>query len=145
MARLDKMILVHNCFPFTLIHFKLCTKTTHESWMCPIDFGVKGQSHNALITENGLCRIISFPLHLSSWNFIHRLPMSGGCVLWVLGSKGQRQGLNLSNYCKWFMLHNFFPFTPIIMKLHTKTPLEVRMCPKDFGVKRSKVKVTMHW
>ena len=29
-------------------------------------FGVKGQGHNALITENGLCLIIAFPLHLSS-------------------------------------------------------------------------------
>ena len=27
---------------------------------------VKGQGHNALIIGNGLCRIISFPLHLSS-------------------------------------------------------------------------------
>ena len=27
---------------------------------------VKGQGHNALIIENGLCRIISFSLHLSS-------------------------------------------------------------------------------
>ena len=62
---------------------KLHTKTPHESRMCPIDFKVKGQGHNALITENGL-------------------------------------------------LHNCFPFTPIIMKLHTKTPHESRICPIDF-------------
>ena len=37
-----------------------------------------------------------------------------------------------------------FPFTPIIMKLHMQTPHELRMCPIDFEVKRSKVKVTMH-
>ena len=37
-----------------------------------------------------------------------------------------------------------FPFTPIIMKLHMQTPYEARMCPIDFEVKRSKVKVTMH-
>ena len=42
------------------------------------------------------------------------------------------------------MAHNCFPFTPIIMKLHTQTPHEARMCPIDFEVKRSKVKVTMH-
>ena len=30
------------------------------------------------------------------------------------------------------MSHNSFPFTPIIMKLHTKTPNELRMCPIDF-------------
>ena len=40
--------------------------------------------------------------------------------------------------------HNFFLFTPIIMKLHTQTPHESRICPTYFGVKRSKVKVTMH-
>ena len=27
------------------------------------------------------------------------------------------------------MSHNFFLFTPIIMKLHTQTPHESRMCP----------------
>ena len=40
--------------------------------------------------------------------------------------------------------HNFFPFTPIVMQLHTQTPHESRICPTYFGVKRSKVKVTMH-
>ena len=46
----------------------LHTQTPHDSKMCPIDLGskVKVQGHNALITENGLCRIIAFPLHLSS-------------------------------------------------------------------------------
>ena len=43
------------------------------------------------------------------------------------------------------MLPNCFPFTPIIMKLHTKSPDESRMCHMAFGVKRSKVKVIMHW
>ena len=32
-----------------------------------------------------------------------------------------------------------------IMKPRTKTPNESRMNPVDFGVKRSKVKVTIHW
>ena len=40
------------------------------------------------------------------------------------------------------MSHNFFPFTPIIMKLHTQTPHVLKMCPINFGVKRSNVKVT---
>ena len=96
---------------------------------------VKGQGHNTLIIENGLCRIISFSLHLSSWNFTHRLPMSRGCALFILGSKGQRSRSQCIDYRKWFMLHNFFPFTPIIMKLHTQTPHESRMCPIYFGVK----------
>ena len=43
-----------------------------------------------------------------------------------------------------FAAHNCFPFTPIIMKRHMQTPHEARMCPIDFEVKRSKVKVTMH-
>ena len=32
----------------------------------------------------------------------------------------------------------------MIMKLHTLTPHESRMCPIDFGVKRSTVKVMAH-
>ena len=42
------------------------------------------------------------------------------------------------NYWKWFLTHNCFPFTPIIMKLHMQTPHESRMCPIDFEVKRSR-------
>ena len=37
----------HNCFPFTPIIMKLHMQTPHESRMCPIDFKVKGQGHNA--------------------------------------------------------------------------------------------------
>ena len=89
----------------------------------------------------------SFPLytyHLSSWNFTCRLPMRQGCALYILRSKGQRSRSQCINYWKWFPAHNCFPFTPIIMKLHMQTPYEARMCPIDFEVKRSKVKVTMH-
>ena len=71
----------------------------------------------------------------------HRLRM---CSI-VSGSKGQRSRSQCIDYWKWFMLNNCFSFTPIIMKLHIKTPHEWRMCSSDFGVKRSKVKVTMHW
>ena len=80
----------------------------------------------------------AFPLHLSSWNFIQRLLMSRGFIyFWVKRSRSQC----IENW-KWLMSHNCFPFTPaIIMKLHRKTPHEPRMCPMDFGVKRSKVKV----
>ena len=45
---------------------------------------------------------------------------------------------------KWFQVHNCFPFTHILMKLPRHTPHESRMGPVDLGVKRSKVKVTMH-
>ena len=105
--------------------------------------GSKGQGHNALITENGLCHIIPFHLHLLSWNFKQRLPTTRRSALSILGSKDQRSRSQCIYNWKWFMSHNSFPFTPIIMKLLTKTPHEWRMCPKDFGVKRLKVKVTM--
>ena len=109
--------------------------------------GSKGQRSRSQCIDyrNSLCRIISFLLHLSSWNFTHRLPMSRGCALFIFGSKGQRSRSQCIDYRKRFMSHNFFPFTPIIMKLHTQTPHESRICPTYFGVQRSKVKVTMHW
>ena len=50
---------------------------------------VKGQGHNARITENGFKRITASPLHLSSWNFTCSLPMSQVWALWNSGSKGQ--------------------------------------------------------
>ena len=37
------------------------------------------------------------------------------------------------DFWKWFVLHNCIPFTPIIMKLHTKTSHQSRMFPIDFG------------
>ena len=80
------------------------------------------------------------PLHLSSWNFTGALPMSQGWALSTLGSKGQRSRSQCIDYRKRLMSHNSFPFTPIITKLHTKTPYESRMCPIDFGIKRLKVK-----
>ena len=57
----------------------------------------------------------------------------------------QRSRSQCIDYWKRLMLHNSFPFTPIIMKLHTKTPLEWMVCPIGVGVKRSKVKVIMQW
>ena len=42
-----------------------------------------------------------------------------------------------------FPAHNYFLFTPIIMKLHMQTPHESRMCPVDFEVKRSKVSLCL--
>ena len=46
--------------------------------------------------------------------------------------------------CKWFPDNNWPCNQPVIMKLHTLTLHEARMCPIDFGVKRSKVKVMGH-
>ena len=87
-------------------------------------------------------RITAYPLHLSSWNFTGTLLMSQGWALFTSGSNGQRSRSQCIDYWKWLISHNCFPFTPIIMKLHTKTPLEWRVCPMGVRVKRSKVKVT---
>ena len=46
------------------------------------------------------------------------------------------------------MLHNCFPFKPIIIKLHTKNPLEGRMCPMDVGRFMSWIfthRLSMNW
>ena len=134
----------HNCFPFTPIIMKIHTKTPHMLRMCHIDFEVKDQGHNALMTENGLRRIIAFSSHLPPWNFTQRLLLSWECAPLIL-FWGQKVKVTMYWFLNIFLMHNCFSFAPIIMKLHTKTPLELRMCPIDFGVKRSKVNVTMHW
>ena len=123
---------------------KLHTLAPHESRMCPIDFGVKkvkGQGHGLSMFENGFRTITDYVIHLWSWNFIHLLPMSQGCALLILGSKGQRSRSWIIDVWKWFPDHNWLCNPPMIMKLHTLAPHESRMCPIDFGVKRSKVKV----
>ena len=52
-----KWFLAHNCFPFSPFFMKLHMQSPHESSMDPMDFGVKGQGHNARITEKGFWRI----------------------------------------------------------------------------------------
>ena len=69
--------------------------------------------------------------------------MSRVWTLWTFASKGQRSRSQCKDYWKWFLAHNCFPFTPIFMKLQMQSPHESSMDPMDFGVKRSKVKVTM--
>ena len=66
--------------------------------------------------------------------------MSQVWTLWNSGSKGQRSRSQCKDYWKWFQAHNCFPFTPILMKLHMRSPHESSMCPMKFGVKRSKVR-----
>ena len=83
-------------------------------------------------------------IHLWSWNFIHLLPMSQGCALLILGSKGQRSRSWRMVIWKWFPDDNWLCNQPMIMKLHTLTHHESRMRPIDFEVKRSKVKVMAH-
>ena len=68
--------------------------------------------------------------------------MSQGCALLILRSKGQRSWRMV--IWTWFPDDNWLCNQPMIMKLHTLTPHESRMCPIDFGVKRSTVKVMAH-
>ena len=132
-------------FPFHLSPWSFIQRLLMSPGCAQWVSGSKCQGHNAVITENGLCRIISLPLYLSSWNFIQRLPMRWGCALLILGSKGQRSRSQCIDNLKWFMLHNCCPFTFIIIKLHTKTLHELRMCPTGFGVKRSRSQCIDNW
>ena len=91
---------------------------------------VKGQGHNARITENGFWRITASALHRSSWNFTCSLPMSRIWTLCTLGSKRSRS--QCKDYWKWFQAHNCFPFTPIFMKIHMQSPYESNMDPMKF-------------
>ena len=108
-----KWLLVHNCFPFTPIFMKLHMQSPHESSMDPYGLWgqkVKGQGHNARITEKGFWRITASPLHLSWWNFTCSLPMSRVWTLWTLGSKGQRSRSQCKDCWRRFLAHNCFPF-----------------------------------
>ena len=98
-----KWFLAHNCFPFTPIFMKLHMPVS--PWVEYGPYGlwgqkVKGQGHNARITEKGFWRITASPLHLSSWNFTCSLPMSRVWTLWTLGSKGQRVKVTMQGLLK---------------------------------------------
>ena len=97
-----------------------------------------------LLFENGFRTITDSIINLWSWNFIHLLTMSQGCALLILRSKGQRSRSWRMVIWKWFPDDNWLCNQPMIMKLHTLTHHESRMCPIDFEVKRSKVKVMAH-
>ena len=123
-----KWFPVHNCFPLTPIIMKLHMQTPHEARMCPIDFEVQRSRSQCINYWKWFPAHNCFPLntyHL--WNFTCRLPMSQGCALKILRSKGQRSRSQCINYWKWFPAHNYFLSTPI-MKLHMQTPHESRMC-----------------
>ena len=74
--------------------------------------------------------------------------MSEGCALVIFGSKGQGHNGLITKNVKLGKMNpalNGFPIAPIIMKLHTKTPHESRMCPIDFWVKRSRWQCIDYW
>ena len=125
--------------PFTPIVMKLHVHKPYRLRMCPINFGSKGQGLSTfctLITKNGFQHITTSPLQILSWNFTHRLRWNEGYVpYWLCGLK-----VKVTVRCLWKMLS--FPFK-VVMKLHTQTPNESRMCPFQF--RWSKVEVTVSW
>ena len=134
----------HNLFPFTSI-MKRKTNTPHKSRMCPMDFGVKRSK--VKVTIHWLLNTINvaylLPLYIYHHETSHKeSPWLEGVPY---GCRGPKVKVTMQDYWKWFLLHSCFPFTPIIMKLHTKNPLERRVCRIGVWFKRSKVKVTMHW
>ena len=121
--------MLHHCFPLTAIITKLHTQSPIEFRMCPNVPRSKGQGHNALISVNGLCCIIPLPFHLSSWNFISTL---------LTSLRGPNWKVNVTMH--WLLRMGFdaydcFPFTHIIVTLHTETSFELRMCTFGFRVK----------
>ena len=138
---LKKMIWPQNCFLFTPKIMKLHTQTLHELRKCSIDFGVQRSRSvhwflKMIYNYNLYCKI-PLPFQLSAWNFTSRILTSWGCAQLILRSKGQGHNAFIGNW-RWLILHNSFVFSPIIMKLHIKTPYGLRMCPMDFEVKTSR-------
>ena len=73
-------------------------------------------------------------------------PVNRKWPLLILGSKGQRSRSQDSDDWKWFPGHILACIAPKVMKLANNDSHESRMTPIDFGVKRSKVKVTgLRW
>ena len=97
--------------------------------MGPVDFGVKRSRSQCIDYWKWLMLHNSFPFTSIITKLHTKTPMSRGCGLMILGSKGQRSRSQCIDCWKWLMLHNCFPFTFIIMKLHTKNPLEGMVWP----------------
>ena len=130
---------------------KVETSYTYSPWVkdAPYWFWgqkVKGQGHSSWLIVNGFRTISDSVINLWSWNFlfIHLLPMSQWCALFILRSKCQRSRSWSMVNCKWFPDYNWLCNQAMIMKLRTLTPNKLRMRPIDFDVKRSKVKVMAH-
>ena len=73
-----KWFMSHNFFPLYTYHHE----TSHTDSQCvknvPYQFQGQKVKVTALITENGNWHIIAFPVHIQSWNFVHRLHISQG-------------------------------------------------------------------
>ena len=61
--------------------------------------------------------------------------MSRRYALWMSESKCQRSRSQCSDYLKWCLAHNCFPFPSAIIKLHAQIPCESRICLADILIK----------
>ena len=139
-----KWFLANNCFRFTPILMKLHMQSPHESNMDPMYSEVKGQGHNARITENGFKRVTASPLtypHETS-HAVSPWVKYGPYGLWGQKVKGQGHNASITENGFWRItasaLHqsscNFTCSLPMS---------RIWTIIMYFGVKRSKVKVTM--
>ena len=114
---------------------KLYTQSPHESRMCAIDFRVQ-RSRSQCIDYCNL--FIAFPLHLSSWNITHRLPMSRGCALLSLASK-------VKVTMDWFILKSVYVASHYHLETsHTDSPW-VEDVPYWVRGQRSRLQCINYW
>ena len=109
------------------------------SWVCaPLISWSKCQGNNALITENGFVLTTAFPSHHYRHETLHTDTLWVKNVPYRFRSQNVKGQSQLIDYWEWSMTYNRFPFTYIVIKFKTRTPLESTMCPIDSGVKRSR-------
>ena len=94
---------------FAPINMKLHTKTPHESRICSIDFGVKGQMSRSQCIDYGKWFMFHncFSGTPIMWNLIQRPPLCQGCALSILGAKDRSSRSQCIDFLKWFMSHNY--------------------------------------
>ena len=130
----------HNCFPLYTYHHKTSYKDSPQ--VKDASYGFQGQK--VKVTINRLLKLVNVALLLFFYTYhIMKLqtkiplewrvwPMYAG-VKKVWG-QGQR-----SDYWKWILAHNCFPFISGIIILYTQIPYESRICLNDIVVKTWKV------
>ena len=89
MARLDKTILAHNCFPFTLSITKFHTKTPYESRICTVDWFFDRWTEydetwqNLMSSTKYFWRSDSISWHLIGWDILVPLTDGSSALFWL--------------------------------------------------------------
>ena len=100
-------------------------------------WGQRVKSHNAVITENGVCMVHNYfpftPITMKLHTQTSHDDESTMCPIDFRVLRSQW----IDNW-KWFLDHNCFPLKPIMIKLYTQTLYKWRMCTIDFRVQRSR-------